>query len=485
MKTIKIINAAVFCLWLALISLLLYKNYTGVPLENKEIIKEAFSKTSNWYDIYNGTKKLGFAVTTFEKAGDEIIITEKKELKVFKNGKETLLTEEVRLLTDTDYTIKSADYSSVFKGEEGIKASGSFEDDAMIFFLESAKHRKTHKVETNKKIFYHFLTLIPMLKQNMPVPGSFFKVSMLDLASLSINDVKVVLEEIRPVKIGIDVFNLYKFRAGNTILWLNEKGALIKKEYPSGAIFYSDIESIAKESDDRALLDYTGLPVLKSNKFIANPEDLNLLRVKIKDYNFQSKLYENSLTTLKENILIIRREAVEELKKKNYIFPYKEEGFNEYLSPDRWVLTDYEPLANTGRVYAKLHKYDAFSFAEYLNGYLYSLIRTMPGFVLRNSSEIHKSLYGDYLERSVMFASYARAAGLPTRLIGGLVYRNGYFYFHAWPEVWLHRWVPVDPSLAQFPADATHIPLKEGTLEDIVSIIDDLKKIEIEVLEAS
>ncbi|MEW6715375.1 MAG: transglutaminase-like domain-containing protein [Nitrospirota bacterium] len=481
----KIINALVFCLWLALISLLLYKNYAGVPLENKEIIKEAFSKTSNWYDIYNGTKKVGFAVTAFEKAGDEIIITEKEEMKVYKNGKETLLTEEVRLLTDNDYKIKSVDYSSVFKGEEGIRASGSFEDDAIIFFLESAKHRKTHKIEINNKSFYHSLTLIPILNQNMPVTGSSFKVSMLDLAKLSINDVQVVLEEVRPVKIGANVFNLYKFRAGDTILWSNEQGALIKKEYPLGAVFYSELESIAKESDDRALLDYTSLPVFQSNKLIANPEDLNLLRVKIKDYNFQSKLYENSLTTLKEGTLIVRRETAEELKKKNYIFPYKEQASNKHLNPDRWVLTDYEPLANTGRIYARSHKYDAFSFAEYLNGYLFNLIRTMPGFVLRNSEEIHKSLYGDYLERCVMFATYARAAGLPTRLIGGLVYRSGYFYFHAWPEVWLDRWIPADPSLAQFPADATHIPLKEGTLEDIVSIIDDLKKIEIEVLEAS
>lgn len=84
-----------------------------------------------------------------------------------------------------------------------------------------------------------------------------------------------------------------------------------------------------------------------------------------------------------------------------------------------------------------------------------------------------------------MYASFARAAGLPTRLIGGLVYRDGYFYFHTWPEIWFDRWVPVDPTLAQFPADVTHIPLKEGTLKDITSIVNDLKSIHIEILEAS
>jgi hypothetical protein len=83
-----------------------------------------------------------------------------------------------------------------------------------------------------------------------------------------------------------------------------------------------------------------------------------------------------------------------------------------------------------------------------------------------------------------MFATYARAGGLPTRLVGGLIYVNGYFYYHIWPEVWLDSWVPVDPVFVQFPADVTHIPLKQGTLEDIISEIDDIRDMKIEIVEA-
>jgi transglutaminase-like putative cysteine protease len=102
-----------------------------------------------------------------------------------------------------------------------------------------------------------------------------------------------------------------------------------------------------------------------------------------------------------------------------------------------------------------------------------------------NSNEIFKTRVGDYIGRTVMFASFGRAAGLPTRMVSGFVYRGGFFYFHTWPEVWFGKWIPVDPSLAQFPADVTHIPLKTGTLKDIVSIIDKIKDIKIEILEAS
>jgi hypothetical protein len=148
-------------------------------------------------------------------------------------------------------------------------------------------------------------------------------------------------------------------------------------------------------------------------------------------------------------------------------------------------MSTYKPLQNTGLIYARSNKNDAFRFARYLMGYVYKLVRTRPLFFLSDSRNFLDSLSGDHLERTVMFATYARAGGLPTRLVGGLKYVNGYFYFHTWPEVWFDQWVPVDPTFVQFPADVTHIPLKGGTLEDITSIIHDLKSITIEILEES
>ena len=71
----------------------------------------------------------------------------------------------------------------------------------------------------------------------------------------------------------------------------------------------------------------------------------------------------------------------------------------------------------------------------------------------------------------------ARAAGLPARIAVGLVYLRGAFYYHAWPEVYLAEspqrglWLPVDPTLNQFPADATHIRLVRGGLDRQATIL--------------
>jgi hypothetical protein len=65
-----------------------------------------------------------------------------------------------------------------------------------------------------------------------------------------------------------------------------------------------------------------------------------------------------------------------------------------------------------------------------------------------------------------LFAALARALGLPTRVVNGVVYLEEYggFLYHSWNEVFVQGagWRPVDPTFAQPLADATHVALVEG-----------------------
>lgn len=482
-KLKTVINSIVFCTWLALISILLYKTYFGTTLEKTHVLQKSFAQNTYWYDIYTGTVKMGFAITTVKKAGDEIIIENKQEM----NIDERLFIEKIKSLCDSHYSIKSFEHTSNFKDEKGYRIKGEVDENEIVFILESPEKSKTYNISTDGRGFYLLITLIPAIHHTMkiPAPGTPFVIPMLDSVNLTIDNVKAVLEEIRPVKVGVNIENLYKFRIGNAIIWSNENGIIIKKELPAGITLYSQLKNIAMSPDIRILFDYTALPFFKSNKLIPDTEILNLFRLKLKGFKPDPQLYKNSLVKLENNILTISKQDIQQLKEKTYTFPYNKDDLNNFINPDEWILSDYKPLYDTGNVYARAQGYDAFKFTEYLNGYIYNLIKTSPAFTLSDSRDILKSLSGDYMEKSIMFASYARAGGLPTRLIGGLVYKNGYFYFHIWPEVWFDKWVPADPTLLQFPADATHIPLKQGTLKDIISIIDDLKNVKIEVLEAS
>jgi hypothetical protein len=85
-----------------------------------------------------------------------------------------------------------------------------------------------------------------------------------------------------------------------------------------------------------------------------------------------------------------------------------------------------------------------------------------------------------------LYAALARALGIPTRVVNGVVYSPEYggFLFHAWNESWVgDGWVAVDTTFNQRPADATHIKLVYGeNVADLVSLAGWVGKMQIRVL---
>jgi len=85
-----------------------------------------------------------------------------------------------------------------------------------------------------------------------------------------------------------------------------------------------------------------------------------------------------------------------------------------------------------------------------------------------------------------LYTALARAAGIPTRIVNGLVYSEDLkgFLYHSWAESLLGgRWVGVDPTFGQTVADATHIKLLEGEgLADLLPLLDWVGKVKIRVL---
>ena len=84
---------------------------------------------------------------------------------------------------------------------------------------------------------------------------------------------------------------------------------------------------------------------------------------------------------------------------------------------------------------------------------------------------------GDAREFALLTTALARAAGIPAHPVTGLLQHEGRFYLHAWTEVYLGRWIPVDGMLDQFPADASHISFMTGAADpgpDVARILSRL-----------
>ena len=154
------------------------------------------------------------------------------------------------------------------------------------------------------------------------------------------------------------------------------KAYSLKKRRPIGVSLYSQPEKVAKDPSDRVLFDYTVLPFFKANKPMNKPEALNLLKVRIKGFRLTPELYADSTITLKDDILTIKKESKEDVRAKSYQLPYPGDKLERYLRPDEWVSSDYKPLHDTGLIYSRNNRYDAFLFSDFLTDYLYNLVRT-------------------------------------------------------------------------------------------------------------
>jgi len=104
--------------------------------------------------------------------------------------------------------------------------------------------------------------------------------------------------------------------------------------------------------------------------------------------------------------------------------------------------------------------------------------------VMRAATDVLATGSGVCRDYAALYAALARAAGIPTRLVGGLCYWQDGFYYHAWAESYVGQWVALDPTMESLYADATHIKLTEGDLTDLFSVGAFIGGLEIEVLKA-
>jgi len=81
------------------------------------------------------------------------------------------------------------------------------------------------------------------------------------------------------------------------------------------------------------------------------------------------------------------------------------------------------------------------------------------------ATETLESGAGDCTEHSVLFSALAKASGIPTRLVDGVVVADGRIGYHEWVEVFIagEGWRPVDPTFGEPVAGPNRLKLAVGS----------------------
>ena len=110
--------------------------------------------------------------------------------------------------------------------------------------------------------------------------------------------------------------------------------------------------------------------------------------------------------------------------------------------------------------------------AERLLSWVHNQVAATPDTGPVDAREAWRERRAGPSSRAALYVALARAAGLESRPVSGLVaVRGGGWARHAWAEVKLEDWVPVDPTFGTFPAGAGYVRLLPGAPADPLYLV--------------
>lgn len=265
-------------------------------------------------------------------------------------------------------------------------------------------------------------------------------------------------------------------------VWVDGQGDVVQARTPFGFT----LRRLAAEEADNALPAVTASDALAMASVVPRGKTpfrgARRMVIRMEGYDLNQSLPESENQRVDgENRIII---TVPDPPDERVIPPTDVVARDEYLGADPFIQSSHPLIRRKAAEIAGDADGD-WERAQRLYDWVYENIDKVPVPTIPSALDVLETREGDCNEHTVLYSALARALGVPTRVAVGLVWSDELraFYYHAWPEVYVGHWVPMDPTLGQLMADATHIKLLEGDIQRWPQLIAFLGRTRIEVLE--
>lgn len=446
--------------------------------------------SERWFGIYVNSERVGFYRQRIDKSGDGYRMEGdgSVRMKVMSFSKEASMHETY--LVSKSLALRSFDVDQTVNGASS-HVSGKVSGSA-IHIRSEANGKITDKMLKFKGEVYPgpALNLYPLMHAFSA--GTSYKVQAFDPEEIKIKEIKITVLGVDKTTEGQPALkirnNLYPFV--NNDIWVDGQGNTLEESVREGLVttkaeqpkalgtFISDW-ALAKKD---LIYDFS---LVRVQPPIKEPKKLTGLAVEISDWNDtlpllqeggqQVEKRDNGRVTFKTGSLVqISSESRSQKPTAAQLRPAdKIESDAPEIKAQAMLLA--AGVENKGEV--------AKALASWTADWLMDTIDDGGSAIAS-----FKSKRGNCQTHARLYTALARAAGIPTRFVSGLVYLEGKgFLYHSWAESFIgDRWVSVDPTYNQLPADPTHLKLLEGHLsEDMAPIIAIIGRIKMTVLETA
>jgi transglutaminase-like putative cysteine protease len=503
------LTAAILLLWLIALGLLIRRQVwrpAGAALAEAAL---SLPPGATYYAISLGNAQIGYTSITIDTLPDTLRVTEIVVLDV--PVLDTVQRTEARVEIDLSRTLRLRAFEATLRGPAArFVATGHVQGDtALALELTTDASREARRIRLEEPIVLPQLLPLRMAFGGDLSVGRTYGLRLFDPILLAARDITVhVTAEStfivprdtavfdsgggRWVPIVLDTVQAWRVReAGsgfNMDSWIDGHGQLVAARAPAGyrldrSAYELVYENYRLSGSDRG----TGsAPDLIRTTAIAAkvqlvPDSLATLAVRLSGQPLDGLDLDGGRQRLVGDTVMIRRET--QPIAAPYRLPEADSAYRAFLEPEALIQSD-DP-----RIQAQARQITGNTLrperaAERLTRWVYASLTKDVTVGIPSALGVNAQRRGDCNEHTVLYVALARAIGLPARTAVGLVYLNGSFYYHAWPEVWLGRWVAVDPTFGQFPADAAHVRLTIGGLARQLELVPLVGQLQVKVVRA-
>ncbi|MFH0996717.1 MAG: transglutaminase-like domain-containing protein [Pseudomonadota bacterium] len=432
--------------------------------------KGTISESETWMGIYRKSAKIGMSHRKISPAAQGSVFSETTVMRLNTMG----MVQDIHLYTqgilNTDFSLASF-RAEIKSGLFRFSVSGEVQGNSLVLNANGRPLTLSLQSPIHLSAALWEAAGSAGLSENQSLTLSVF-----DPLTMSPQPVKITAlgtERIEIMgawqiarKVSVEVMG------SRQIAWIDTDGSVLQEEGVMGIILKKISAEEAKESGLVAGEDLTLAVSVPADQLIADADKLSRLVLRITGVEIIS----TERQRIDSGMLTLSREALSGLSENYFAEPAV------FLEPAALIQSDH-PLILKQLWQIISEKDTPLDRIQKITEWIFQNIEKRPVLSVPNALETLENRMGDCNEHAVLFAAFARAAGIPARIETGLVHLRGRFYYHAWNSVYLGKWITVDSLMNQIPADVTHISLSRGNPENQFEILGAIGNIGISILE--
>ena len=476
------LSVGVLCLWAVMVAMLVHRTWVALPRATAPEAPHVAQPGEQWMGIYHQEQKIGYTYYSLTAAGDDFVFSEASVLRLTVLDTPQTVRTSMRGHLDRTFALRDVDFE-LSSGVGNLQARGVVDGAQLRLTLRTGKD-VSEQILPLEQPLYLPSPLRASLRAGEMQAGRQVDALVFDPTALRNDHMRITIVGREPVPHttpAVDAWHVEEeFRGLQTSAWIDESGSVLREQGPMGLVLVrqSAEQAVAQDWTTQASLDLVASVAVPVAQPIEDARNLMTLKVRLSGITLDD-VPSDAEQVRQGSLVTVSRPSLSSLA--SYTLPYAGHDHAADLAATAFLQSDHPRIRTTAREVIG-DEPDALRAARRLNDWVYETLRKIPTISIPNALQVLDMGEGDCNEHAVLLAALGRAAGIPTRVVAGAVYLEGVFLYHAWCEVWLGRWVSIDPALHQFPADATHIKFVNGGPEEHMSMMSVIGRLHIEVI---